>query len=369
VIGSNYRVKPRVRSDGMMRIFDVETSYGQFEFDGIEFTKMRLRQLDALAVLEKMSQSDEFAKAFGNAAIAPLKFGANLITNPVETINRSFSGVANMFDRAAAGLNNASADRDSLPDSLLGVSDMQRQLAVHLGVDPYTDFPPLAEKLKQMAGAMAGGGLPVRAGLSLIPGGVGIAVSSVSTIENVKDTLANKSAAQVIAETRGVLQSLDVPDESISRLIENRHYTPSELLIMARSLEKLGAQDTKLFIDSAATEGATRDVAFYETYLAVLLAERSASLGKLVSFTSFAGQPMMLRRDGTAVAVFPLDDLAWTEVPHRAFTTAADQLKRSHPGASPILATTATVTPMASHELKRLGWTVVQIKPLLLGRR
>ena len=65
MLGPNYRVRPLVRSDGMMRIFNVETAYGEFEFDGVDFTKMRLRELDAIAALEKMSQSDEFGKAFG----------------------------------------------------------------------------------------------------------------------------------------------------------------------------------------------------------------------------------------------------------------------------------------------------------------
>ena len=56
-----------------------------------------------------------------------------------------------------------------------------------------------------MAGAMAGGGLPIRAGLSLVPGGIGIAVSSVATVSDAKDTLRSKTAAQVIAETRAIL--------------------------------------------------------------------------------------------------------------------------------------------------------------------
>ena len=43
-----------------------------------------------------------------------------------------------------AGLANNRADRDSVVDSVLGVSDTQRELAVELDVDPYTDFPPLA---------------------------------------------------------------------------------------------------------------------------------------------------------------------------------------------------------------------------------
>jgi hypothetical protein len=38
-----------------MRIFDVETPYGQYQFDGAEFAKMRLQELKATATLEKVS--------------------------------------------------------------------------------------------------------------------------------------------------------------------------------------------------------------------------------------------------------------------------------------------------------------------------
>jgi hypothetical protein len=364
VIGSNYKVKPRVRSDGLMRIFDVETNYGQFEFDGVEFTKMRLRELDAVTALEKMSQSDEFVKALGNAAIAPVKFGADLITNPVGTINRSLSGVGNMLDRASAGLNNQRADRDTLADSLLGVSDTERQLAVELSVDPYTDFPPLAEKLRQVASAMASGGLPVKAGIALIPGGVGIAISSVSSVTNARDTLASKTAAQVIAESHETLKSLDVPDESIDELLNNRNYTPSDLLLMSRALKEIGAQNTVVFVNSAAAQGSTRDVAFYERRLAQLMAARSKTVGGIASFISVAGQPVAIRRSGDTVAILGLDDLAWTAVPERAFNTATTELKRKRPGDHPTLATTGAVTPMARREIEKLGWKVVKIEPL-----
>ncbi len=144
--GSNYKVKPVVRSDGVMRIFDVDTSYGNFAFDGVEFTKLRLHELDAAAAIEKMSQSDAFGQAFGRAALGPIKFGADLITKPADTVERSLSGIGNMLDRVGAGLSNNRADRDNLMESLLGVSDTQRELAVELDVDPYTDFPPLAQR-------------------------------------------------------------------------------------------------------------------------------------------------------------------------------------------------------------------------------
>jgi hypothetical protein len=360
--GTNYTVNPIVRSDGVMRIFDVDTPYGNFAFDGIEFAKLRIHELNAIAAIEKMSQSEEFGKAFGRAALGPIKFGADLITNPAGTVERSLSGIGNMFDRVGAGLSNNRADRDGFVDSLIGVSDTQRELAVDLDVDPYTDFPPLAQKLKEMAGVMASGGLPIKAGLSFVPGGIGIAISSVATVSDARDTLRSKTAAQVIAETRATLLGLGIPDESISRLVENRNYTPADLLIMALALKKLNAENTTAFVDHVAGAG-TRNVAFYHRRRAQILAARSNELGGIVSFVTFGGQPINITRNGNVVAAFTVDDIAWTDVQQRTFIAATAEIQRMKPGATPVLATTGAVTPMAAAEIGQRGWKIVHIKP------
>src|SRR5215472_5717111 len=361
-VGANYTVEPIVRSDGVMRIFDVDTPYGKYAFDGVEFTKLRLHELDAVAALEKMSQSEAFGQAFGRAALGPIKFGADLITKPADTVERSLSGIGNMFDRVGAGLSNTRADRDNLMESLLGVTDTQRELAVTLDVDPYTDFPPLAQRLKEMASAMAGGGLPVKAGLSLVPGGIGIAVSSVASVGNAKDSLRSKTAAQVIAETRTILVHLDVSDESVSRLVENRNYTPADLLIMALALKQLNAQNTTAFVDHVAGAG-SRNVAFYHRRRAQILAARSNELGVIVSFVTLGGQPINLASNGNVVAAFTVDDIAWTEVQQRTFVAATAEIQRVRAGAVPVLATTGAVTPMAAAEIGQRGWKIIHIKP------
>jgi hypothetical protein len=360
--GSNYTVKPIVRSDGVMRIFDVDTRYGKYAFDGVEFTKLRLHELDAVAALEKMSQSEAFGQAFGRAALGPIKFGADLITKPADTVERSLSGIGNMFDRMGAGLSNTRADRDSLMESLLGVTDTQRELAVTLDVDPYTDFPPLAQRLKEMASTLAGGSLPIKAGLSFVPGGIGIAVSSVASVSDAKDTLRSKTAAQVIAEARTILLHLGVSDESVSRLVENRNYTPADLLIMALALKQLNAQNTAAFVEHAAGAG-SRNVAFYHRRRAQILAARNNELGGIVSFVTFGGQPINVARNGNIIAAFTVDDIAWTEIQQRTFIAATTEIHRTHPGATPVLATTGAVTPMAAAEIGKRGWKIVQLKP------
>jgi hypothetical protein len=295
--------------------------------------------------------------------VAPLKLGVDFVVNPFDTMGRSVTGIHNMFDRAGAGIAGQRSNRDSLADSLLGVSDAQRQLAIELGVDPYSDFPPLAQRLRQIAGAMAGGQLTVRAGLAAVTGGIGLGISAASNVEGAKDTLRDKTAAQVIVEVRGILISLQIPEETINRLVENRNYTPADLLIMSRALMRIGAQNSAIYVDVAA-EAATRGTAYFHRRRAELLAERSAELGGLVAFVPVAGHAVNVTRDGRAVAAFPLDDLAWTELPWRTFQAANAELRRRSPGRGAVFATTGQVTPVAAAEIKKLGWKIVQLKPV-----
>ena len=359
--GPNYTVAPTTRSDGIMRIFRVDTTYGKYDFDGVEFTKLRLRELAATAALEKMSKSEEWAKSFGTAAVSPLKFGAAFIVNPAEAINRSASGIANMFDRVDASLQNQKANRDSTADSLLGVSDAQRRLAFQLDVDPYTDFPPLQNRLQEMSRVMAGGQITVRAGLAAVTGGIGMGISAATSLEGAKEMLRDKTAAQVIVEVRNMLKSLGVPDELVTRLVENQNFTPSFLLVMSRALVQLNAQNTTAFIERAA-EANSYGVAYFHWRRADLLAARSAELGGLVSFVPVAGHAVNVTRTGTVVALFPVDDLAWADAPRRTFLAANAELRRRSPNGKAVFATTGLVTPRAAAEITKLGWQIVKVK-------
>ena len=188
-----------------------------------------------------------------------------------------------MFDRASAGMNNQKSSRDSLPDSLLGVSDAQRQLAIQLNVDPYTDFAPLQNRLQEMARVMSGGQITVKAGLAAVTGGIAMGVSAATSLEGAKDTLRDKTAAQVIAEVRATLASLGVPEETTNRLVENQNYTPAFLLVMSRALAQLKAQNTAAFVERAA-DANSYGVAYFHWRRIDLIAARSAELGGLVAF-------------------------------------------------------------------------------------
>lgn len=359
--GPGYTVDPAVPSDGFLRTFTIDTSYGPFRIHGVELTRERVRELGALHRLDRMSESDVFTKSLGEAALAPVRFGADLVTKPGETINRTFSGIGRMFNRIEAAAENRSSNRDSVAGGLIGTDAARRQLAVELGVDPYTDFQPLAQRLDAVARAAALGGLSMKAVFMAVPGTGGTIVSSASTAGSVQATLRDKTSAQIVQQVRSTLQRLKVSAATSAQLVGNRLYTPADLLIMTNALARLKAGNTELFVARAA-QADTRDVAFFQRRRAELLAERSAELGGIVEFVSAGTFPLNRTRDGTIVAVFPLDDVTWTETSARAFTNVTGHLRMLGNQQAPVLATTAAVTPLADEELRKLGWTIVPLK-------
>ena len=356
--GPNYRVDPEVRSDGLLRLFILRTRYGVFDVDGDDLMRQRINELHALRKLQAMSESDVFLKAAGTAAQAPLVFGQDLIADPKATLEKSMSGVANMFGRIGAGLENRRANRDNVATSLLGIDAARRALGVELGVDPYTDFAPLASKLNDIATATALGGLSIRAALAAIPGGAGMAVSSTSTVETIRGTLVEKTSAQIAEEVKASLARLRVPPSVASRFVDNRRYTPADLLIMSRSLAALRAENTRLFI-ARAGDAETREEAVFQRQRAVLLARHAKTYG-IGAFVDVAGFPLNRLNDGRVIAVFPFDEISWTERVAGVFQKAASSAPHDH--GQPLLVTTGELTPLAKDEVARLGWSVEVIR-------
>lgn len=356
--GPNYRVEQEVRSDGLLRLFVLKTTSGTYEIAGEGLMYERIRELSALRKLNEMSTSDVFVKALERQAAAPLRFGADLITSPAETLKKSASGVANMFSRIGTGISNNRASRDSIVGSVLGVDAARRILAVQLGVDPYTDFPPLSAKLNDVATASAMGGLSVRGMMLAIPGGAGVALSSTTTVDSIRSTLAERTSAQIVEQVIGRLTRMGVSRSLADRLVQNRSYTPTDLLLITKALGSLKASGKALFVAKAA-EATTREEAYFQRSRALLLAANAKALG-IGPFIQVGGFPLNRLQDGRLLALFPLDEIAWTE--NVAGLVGKVSAAAASDGNAPVLATNGTLTPMAQSEISKASWSIVKLK-------
>jgi hypothetical protein len=361
----SYSIKDPVRSDGLLRRYEVGTPYGDIAVQGDQMLRMRINELAALRELDKLSQSEAFSKALLDAGLSPLKYTGRLITNPGQTLNQTFSGIGSMFDRIGAGMNNAGRTPGNPLADLIGVSEQKRKLAVQFGVDPYTDFAPLSAKLDRLSEAAASGGLTVTGALMVVPGAAGIVVSNLSTANTLgdiklEDLARDYTAAQIMDLNRKRLVTMGVEPALIETLLANRNYTPIDMAATVAALDGMDAvADRRLFFARVAAVD-TRSLAFFIRRRAEMLAAYQTRTRSLTRFIELGGYPFNLTRDNRVVGLLPADALAWTDVTARGLTDASADLRRLLPGARAELRLTGRATALAKQRLKALGWSVVE---------
>ena len=366
-VGSNYTVLTPVRSDGLLRIYRLKTPYGRFSVQGDAMMRMRQNELYALARLEKVSNSDAFGKALAEAGLSPLMFAGRLITNPAGTVQNTFAGVGAFFGRLGSGMGNAGKTREDTMSNLLGVTDERRHLAAAYGVDPYTDFPPLAAKLQQLSQAAATGGLVVAGAMFAIPGGVAaLVVSNLSTANKLNDIgmedLARKyTAAQIMDINRAALHKMGVRKDVTERFLQNRHYTPIDAAALVAALDSMhGVRGKPIYIARAAAAD-SRTLAYIMRRQAELMAnDYHRHPRNYATFVALANYPFVATRDHKVMAILPVDALSWTRETATGFGVVTAQRNRYDPNARGVLRITGMATPLAKRRLKAGGWTVLE---------
>jgi hypothetical protein len=356
--GSNYTIAKPVGSDGFMRIYVVKTRLGDNAVIGDALMRQRMVEMAALAELTRISNSDSFNKALVDAGVAPIKFAGELVTNPGQTISNTLSGIGSLFGQIGSGLNNAGKTPDDPMQSLLGVTRKRRELAIHLGVDPYTDYEPLAAQMTRLSEAAAAGGLVVTGALMAIPGVGGIIVTNTATSSNISKLARDNTAAQLMDINRKKIADMGVDNATAEVLLTNRAFTPLDVTVIVASLESMSAVQNRGAFIARASSVNRHDAAFFMRKQAELISDYYAKTGAFTSFVTLGGYPFNVTRQGGIMSVLPIDALSWTENTAHSMKDIADQAKRLGYAGKAEMKITGTSTPLARKKLKEFGWTV-----------
>jgi hypothetical protein len=360
VRGPNYQIADAVRSDGFLQIYELNTNYGRYQVQGRELLKVRLRELAAVAALGRMDKSQAYIDAAAKAAKKPIDLAVGLVTNPVNTLQQSMSGVGAFFSRVGSGAANMGQGRDNVADSLAGVSSAKRQIAYKLGVDPYTDFKPLADALTDMARVTALGDLTVSGAFMAIPGGAGMVVSYSKTTQEVGQMVLDKTPSELRDANRAKLSAMGVSNAVISAFLDNAFYTPMDQTVIVAALGKMdGVKNRGLFIVRA-SQAPSRDLAFFTRTRAELLADQHSRVEPFVDFVDVRGIPLNQTRTGKVVAVVALDELAWTKQMSDFVAVMDQDIKQRKLGNSIEVRVSGTATALAKASLRERGWTVIE---------
>ena len=324
--GPNFTVDKRVPIKGFIARFTIRSTFGVFEAHGLQMLQIRVREVYALAQLDSMSKTSEFAEAAAKAAARPLTSAANMVMNPVQTVEGLPDGVTRLFDRiklggeavaAAATQSGASTGQKvtdvgervgSITITALGFEKERRDLAKSLGVDPYTTNPVLSKKLTDMAWVAFSGRFGIQAAMSVfVP--YSMAMSAV-TITN--STVYDTPAGDLINNARSIFAATGASDPMVDALMKNTQYSLSVLTALAMGIQRLkGVNGLPSIVDFAAIAQTQDETNFIASSINIL-----ARYHETVAPIASVGAPgPIIARTATGTPVIPaaVDYVAWTE--------------------------------------------------------
>ncbi|MBI5582270.1 MAG: hypothetical protein HY892_00450 [Deltaproteobacteria bacterium] len=389
--GKRYRIEETVPTDGFLMKFTIVSDFGTFIARSPGMAETRIREIDALDRLEKVSKSDAFKAGLKAAGREFGKQVGQLIENPEETIKGVPEGVGRFFERVGRGAKTgyqklgdmkeqekqpvpppagpgarlpgepeatgAKGGKVTVEEATLrmagkvtadafGYDDQRRRIARELGVDPYSTNPVLTQRLDDIASAAFAGGLGISAFKAVVPAGMVI-----STGTALSDWVWDMAPGDLKVQNERSLLAMGVAQDQVDRLLRQPQFTLTLQTRLVKALERLKQTAGRPGIMPVATTVLSFDQARFVVEALEMLAlyhEKIAPIKALEKEVPFAGRTGA----GVLVVAGPVDLLAWTEKINRF--AARPDLKAKQK----ILWLRGEATPRARQELPRLGWTV-----------
>ena len=367
----HHRVLETVQNDGYLNHYLIQSDYGDFDAHGRTMLRIRVREVAALAELDKVSKTGVFLKAAADAGIEDIKVITHLATHPLETVKGIPSGIAGLFrkvgnvmtDVADAGTElatgatdgnavDAAAEAGELVGDVAGLPAVERRWAQKLRVDPYTSNETLSAAISEVA--------KVELAAST---GAGFAVPSVpgmTYISGVNDVVWKKGPSELREENRLALLAMGATEDGAAAFLDSEHFSTSLRSVMVAALNRMdGVEGREILVGQALGASSEIDAWFFgvSTILVSWFHENEAPVDRLVGGINM---PVMRTMDGRMVSILPVEHLSWTETIEAAagrFTALADA---QGIGGGRELWFGGTASDRCVEELSARGWTVRQ---------
>jgi hypothetical protein len=313
--GPHYQLGPTVRTFAFMNQYSVTSDYGPFSPPSDARLRRLVREIAAIAELQKIHQSDAFAKATIEAGKGVVQGAQHLINDPVGTIGVVPEAVFSVFGRVseAAKRGGRSQYEDGVAQNLLAVSSFKREYAKKFDVDVYSTNEVLQRELNSVAWASAAGNLTLSAASMVTGAAVLQAASGLRTLEQAKDLVNALPPTELSKRNREALRQIRVPDLITDRFLENRLLSPRHQTVIVEAMKALrGIPRRSAFIQYAARAD-SEDAALLFQEMAELLADYHRSVAPIQRIEIYQNVPVGYTSQGSAVILLPIDRLLWTE--------------------------------------------------------
>jgi hypothetical protein len=365
LVGANFTVRNPVPTYSGSNQYTIDSDFGVFTAGSNQMLLRRVAEINGIAKLQALSQTDQFAQAAAQAAATPLNVARDLVSDPVDTISSVPRGIFGFLNRAGRTVEHvadgtaapAAGDGDALAN-VSGFSKTKRDLALKMGVDPYTKNSVFQQELNKVAWPAFLGKLTVDLGMAAVTGGAGTALSVANWTATLQDSLRDKNAADLRAMNLGLLtNNMGLANDAASAFVNNPSISPTTQTLIVAALGQLGnIPGQGEFIVQATGSQSEHDGLAYQ--LSAQLMAKLNDTAPVVRITHLEGLTVCQTNDGTIVVPIQWDYVAWTPSVAQ-FITALKARKFSTPPTAYTLMINGVASPAATQALKTLGVNLV----------
>jgi hypothetical protein len=378
--GAEWKVAPQATSDGAFNLYTLENRFGPLEARGRSALARRVKEVEAMAELERVSKTKVFTDAVVASAVAPVKVVASFAENPTETVKGVSGGVKRLWSKTKFQVKEVSHDaRETVAEQrksdaeggpsaaentqkakeattayakkYLGLSGAERRWYAELGVDPYTDNAGLQKAVKEVSRVEAAARFGMRfAGLPSIPG--------VSEISKVMDLVWKTDPWELRARNRKILLDAGLSEDDARAFEDNAAMSPTLQSVLIQSLVDLQGVKGRVQIVERAIDADDADSGRMLVTSTALLVRYHQQVGPLAEILRGSRLPAAKAKSGALVATVLADAIFWTaDIAEgvNGFVSSYAEV----PATARELRVAGVVSDRFKSEAKARGWAVI----------
>lgn len=363
--GANFTVRGPVPTYSGSNQYTIDSDFGVFIAGSNQMLLRRVAEIQGIAKLQALSQTDQFASAAAQAAATPLHVAQDLVTDPVDTISSVPRGIFGFLNRAgqtvehvAEGTAAPAAGGGAALADATGFAKTKRDYALKMGVDPYTKNSVFQQQLNKVAWPAFLGKMTVDLGMAAVTGGAGTALSVANWTATLQDSLRDKSATELRAMNLDRLTNgMGISSDAANAFVNNPAISPTTQTLIVAALGQLGnIPGQGEFIVQAANCQSEHDALAFQ--LSAQIMAKLNSGAPIARISHLGGLTVCQTNDGTVVVPIQWDYVVWTPGVAQ-FIGALKAGKFATPPTAYTLMINGVASPTATQALRGLGVNLV----------
>ena len=353
--GLYFTVRDQVPTNSGWNQYTIESEFGVYEVSGNMMLMRCVAEISAMGFMKAMSENKEFMNAVEESAKVPLGVAKNLVTNPGDTLGSVPKGIWGFLNEAGQSVSDTvdgrkgHATEDGFLTSISGFSKVKRDLALRLGVDPYSTNMAFQKALSKAARPIFLGKIGMQAGMSCVVGPAGKALFGLNMTAKLQNSLRDLDPVSLRVKNYEMLEKMDISKADADKFLNNLVLRPSTQTVIVSSLAELGKIPGRDDFIREAGGSDSELMAFSYQYTAEMMAKLNQE-SPITSIVHTEHLTVCQNKNGTMLIPLEWDYAEWSPLVEE-FLPAVKGLKMPTPATEYSLIITGMASPTTTEAL------------------